>query len=131
MALNLCFTRAKIFLDTTDGVERRFQGNPALRPVPAPDWIKNTQTFKYGVADKSIIDLTPPAARGKKAAAVAESLGDSAPAFDPTNIGKNAALPPVPTEPVVADEVDNDGKPKFGGTNKPVHPKGMPQAKGK
>jgi len=61
--VQLYFTRAKIFLipgDDENG-ERRFTAQPSAgKPVPAPDWVRETATYKFGIKDKSIVDLTPP-----------------------------------------------------------------------
>ena len=68
----LFFKRAKIFMRNVDGKSARFVGyvNSGGSVTQAPDWVRETETFKHGVADKSIIDLTPPTAvpRGRKAA---------------------------------------------------------------
>jgi len=132
--LQLYFKRAKIFLDIHDGKEHRFQGNPAAEPVVSPDWVQNTLTFKLGIADKSIIDLTPPKrANAKKSAAEpATEVGES---FDPTNIGKNAADPKFLESITEARELVGvaaaaENKPAFGGVPAPTLPKGMPQRRG-
>ena len=70
--VTLFFKRAKIFMRNVDGKSARFVGyvNSGGSVTQAPDWVRETETFKHGVADKSIIDLTPPTAvpRGRKAA---------------------------------------------------------------
>ena len=59
--VQLYITRSKIFLavDKT-GAERRFTLGRGALPQSAPDWVRNTLTYEYGVKDKSIVDLTPP-----------------------------------------------------------------------
>jgi len=59
--LQLYVTRSKIFLglDKT-GTERRFILGRGTLPQAAPDWVRDTPTFKLSIKDKSIVDLTPP-----------------------------------------------------------------------
>ena len=66
--LNLYFKRAKIFLHTTeDGQALRYNAIiSANGPVAVPDWVKNTLTFRCGVKDSSVIDLTPPTIKPRK-----------------------------------------------------------------
>ena len=69
----LYFTRAKLFQHEVDGAVRRFTAVPSAgRPVQAPDWVRDTPTFKLGIKDGSITDLTP-------AAPVAETVVAAAP----------------------------------------------------
>ena len=66
----LYFTRAKLFLHEVDGAVRRFAATPSAgRPTNAPDWVRETDTYKLGIKDGSITDLTP--------AAPAEPGGDA------------------------------------------------------
>ena len=59
--LQLYVTRSKIFIALDEsGTERRFTLGRSTTPQAAPDWVRDTATFKYGVKDKSIVDLTPP-----------------------------------------------------------------------
>jgi hypothetical protein len=60
--LSLYFKRAKIFLHTSNtGHALRYNAIVSANgPVPVPDWVKETLTYKCGVKDSSIIDLTPP-----------------------------------------------------------------------
>ena len=86
MPLNLYVKRAKSFLLNTEDGERAltlYAGNTG--PQPAPDWIKQTLTFKLGVKDGSIIDLTAGHGRGRKNVAEVSPY-DAA----PQAIGKNA-----------------------------------------
>ena len=75
----LFFKRAKIFMRNVDGKSERYVGyvNSGGSVTQAPDWVRETETFKNGVADKSIVDLTPPAAnpRSRKAVEKREALG--------------------------------------------------------
>jgi hypothetical protein len=75
MALQLYFKRAKIFLHTNpDGVSKRYYATISARgPVVTPSWLSETLTFKHGINDGSIVDLTPPKPlpRSKKAAEAA------------------------------------------------------------
>jgi hypothetical protein len=90
--VQLYFTRAKIFLipgDDENG-ERRFTAQPSAgKPVPAPDWVRETATYKFGIKDRSIVDLTPPK-RSRKVEP------EEAPIIDP------------PVEPSDADDSDDD-----------------------
>lgn len=62
MALQLFFKRSKIFLANHGDRELRFQAPAGNVPVPAPNWVRKTIGYKLGVADGSIVDLTPPTA---------------------------------------------------------------------
>jgi hypothetical protein len=66
--LQLYFKRAKIFLYTTDaGQALRYNAIISTNgPVPVPDWVKQTLTYKCGLKDSSVIDLTPPTAKPRK-----------------------------------------------------------------
>lgn len=67
--LQLFFSRAKIFeLINSDDEHLRFVApiSSGGRPLAVPDWVKQTLTYKYGIADGSITDLTPPARRAPK-----------------------------------------------------------------
>ena len=101
MPLNLYVKRAKSFLLNTEDGERAvtlYAGNTG--PQPAPDWIKQTMTFKLGVKDGSIIDLTvPTTGHGRARKNVAEVSPYDA---KPQEIGKNAVAvldePPAPVK---------------------------------
>lgn len=61
--MTLYFKRAKSFVTTTnnDHGEKKYLGIPG--PTPAgnvPFWVAETTTFKLGIQDGSIINLTPP-----------------------------------------------------------------------
>jgi hypothetical protein len=61
--LQLYFKRAKIFLHNVDGMALRYNAVvSSTGAAPVPDWVKHTLTYKWGIKDKSIIDLTPPSA---------------------------------------------------------------------
>ena len=66
--LNLYFKRAKIFLHTTeDGQALRYNAIISTNgPVAVPDWVKETLTYRCGLKDQSVIDLTPPTAKPRK-----------------------------------------------------------------
>ena len=123
MALQLFVKRAKIFTLTVDGVEKRCQinPNPGAGAQVAPDWIADTLTFKLGIKDKSIIDMTPPKRSASKHAAPAIDVAEQvSKATDPTNIGIDAvaalAKPDETPEPELA---------AFGGSKGPAKPKGL------
>ena len=73
--LNLYFKRAKIFLHTTkEGHALRYNAIvSASGPVPVPNWVKETLTYKCGVKDKSILDLSPVAHKPAQAEIDAEA----------------------------------------------------------
>jgi len=73
--LNLYFKRAKIFLHTTkEGHALRYNAIvSASGPVPVPSWVKETLTYKCGVKDKSILDLSPVAHKPAQAEIDAEA----------------------------------------------------------
>lgn len=58
----LYLNRSKIFIDVSTGAERRvaLTRTAGGKPVGAPDWVCSTDTYKLGVKDGSIVDLTPP-----------------------------------------------------------------------
>jgi hypothetical protein len=121
--LNLYFKRAKIFLLNTGDKEERFQANITNNgPIAVPDWVKSTLTYKHGVADKSILDLTPPT-RKKTAPAEEEAPGASY-AAGVAAVGKNAADPIAATATAVLDEPKAD-KPAFGNEVKQKAPAGL------
>ena len=66
--LQLYFKRAKIFLHTTeDGQALRYNAIISTNgPVAVPDWVRQTLTYKCGLKDASVIDLTPPTAKPRK-----------------------------------------------------------------
>jgi len=55
--------RSKIFNCDVDGAARTVAlGRTSNgKPVAAPEWIVETATYKLGIKDGSIVDLTPPA----------------------------------------------------------------------
>ena len=62
--LQLYFKRSKIFLHNIDGLALRYNAIVSTNgAAPVPDWVKHTLTYKWGIKDKSIIDLTPPSAQ--------------------------------------------------------------------
>lgn len=121
--LNLYFKRAKIFLLNTGDKEERFQANITNNgPIPVPDWVKSTLTYKHGIADQSILDLTAPSR--KKAAVVEAELPGASYAAGVASIGKNAADPITATATAVLDEPKAD-KPAFGNEVKQKAPAGL------
>lgn len=104
---SLFFKRAKIFLLEKDGVNLRYNaivsgGNP----VPVPDWVCSTLTYKHGIADNSIIDLTPP---GRKKTEAQQKAEEAASANSADNVtGKDGADIPTPAVEPTADDEDGD-----------------------
>ena len=72
--MQLFFKRAKIFLYTSPkGESMRYVGTvnaAGTTDARVPDWVRETETYRAGIADKSIIDLTPPPTRRHKAAPI-------------------------------------------------------------
>jgi hypothetical protein len=124
MALQLYFKRSKVFYATVNGVEQRFQGNASNSPVLVPDWVVETLTYKHGVKDKSIIDLTPPK---RAAVAVKADVVDGAPYAEPAAVGVDAvaALEEPASEVEAADEEEPILAASFGGSKGPARPKGL------
>lgn len=65
--MQLLIKRAKIFMLDN----KRFVAGPSGLPVPVPSWVAETGTYKNGIADKSIINLTE-RAREQEAVVAAE-----------------------------------------------------------
>ncbi len=64
MPMTLVFKRAKSFVHVASGPHggsKKFlaQAGPA-NPVPVPFWVAETATYKQGIKDGSIVNLTPP-----------------------------------------------------------------------
>jgi hypothetical protein len=57
--MTLYFKRAKCFVHSDEGT-KKFLAQPGPNPQPVPFWVAQTATFKQGIKDKSIINLTPP-----------------------------------------------------------------------
>jgi hypothetical protein len=65
MAQEMYFKRAKIFMRNHDDGEQRYVSSVNANGTTTknvPDWVLETPTYKMGVKDKSIINLTPPKA---------------------------------------------------------------------
>ncbi len=59
--MQLLFKRAKIFMLEKDNQNLRFSSGPG-GPVPTPSWVVETGTYKNGIKDGSIVNLTVRAA---------------------------------------------------------------------
>ena len=102
--LQLYVKRAKIFMDGDSGKERRCTLPMAKGPQPAPDWVRHASGFKEGLADGSIIDLTPPTV----AAAVEETENDGANQVEEeAKAAKVSAKARTPKGTVTASVVNN------------------------
>ena len=115
MAMSLHFKRAKSFVAVVDGGTRKFLAQPGYVAQTVPGWVADTETFKRGVEDGSIVNLTPPALMPGYKAPKAE------PAPEPSaeEVAMDAAEPDV--------EQTEMPKAPFGiNTDKPVSaPKGV------
>jgi hypothetical protein len=60
MAMSLHFKKAKAFVATVDGGTRKFLAQPGFVAQTVPDWVADTATFRQGIKDGSIVNLTPP-----------------------------------------------------------------------
>ncbi len=62
MPMTLYFKRAKAFV--LPGADKqgtkKFLAQPGPSPQPVPFWVSKTATFEHGIADGSIVNLTPP-----------------------------------------------------------------------
>lgn len=59
--MTLWFKRAKAFTAVVNNGTRKFLAQPSNMPQHGvPFWVADTQTFKHGIADESIVNLTPP-----------------------------------------------------------------------
>ena len=120
--LQLYFKRAKSFLLNTEAGELAFNATISGNgPVPVPDWVKETLTYKHGVRDKSIIDLTPPTAKAGKPTDPGVS---QYPAAQP-EVGKNAAVIPEEQEPELVA-----AGPAFGNSQQAKPAKGRMESSG-
>ena len=59
--MSLHFKRAKSFTATVDGGTRKFLAQPGFVAQQVPFWVADTATFRQGIKDGSIVNLTPPA----------------------------------------------------------------------
>ena len=117
--LNLYFKRAKIFLHTTEaGQALRYNAIVSTSgPVPVPDWVKETLTYKCGVKDQSVIDLTPPTIKPRSQAEIdAEAqafvVGSSGGATKDAAVMAAADEPESVVEDVVEEEESTEKKAK-------------------
>ncbi len=60
MPMTLYFKRAKNFVQSDDNGTKKFLAQPGPSPQPVPFWVADTATFKQGIKDLSIVNLTPP-----------------------------------------------------------------------
>lgn len=74
MPMTLYFKRAKNFVQSDDNGTKKFLAQPSPNPESrVPFWVADTPTYKQGIKDGSIINLTPPAQMpGYKAEPVVE-----------------------------------------------------------
>lgn len=60
MAMTLYCKRAKCFVQSDEAGTKKFLLQAGPSPQPVPNWVADTPTFKQGVKDGSIVNLTPP-----------------------------------------------------------------------
>lgn len=62
MPMQLYFKSAKCFVQPSDNDRgtKKFLAQPANGPQAVPFWVAETPTFKRGIEDGSIVNLTPP-----------------------------------------------------------------------
>ena len=83
--MSLHFKRAKSFTATVDGGTRKFLAQPGFVAQQVPFWVADTATFRQGIKDGSIVNLTPPALMpGYKAPKKADHEPDLEADDDPT-----------------------------------------------
>ena len=85
MPMTLWFKRAKSFVEPSenDRGTKKFLAQPGPSPQPVPFWVANTPTFKMGIKDGSIVNLTPPEQMpGYKAPKPADPEVDDTPTND-------------------------------------------------
>lgn len=115
--MTLYCTRAKSFVTSGDRGTKQFLLQPGPHPQPVPFWVAETPTFLHGIADKSIINLTPPEQMpGYKPVRVVEEPEDAA--------GDNAneeGSEPTP-EPDDAEQTEAPQAPFGGQPMTPVSP---------
>jgi hypothetical protein len=105
--MQLFFKRAKIFMLNQKGVSLRYVGTVSSAGTAdsrVPDWVRETETFKAGVADGSIIDLTPQPAR-RREAREHKALG-----HDPLKEAKVVDTPVSVDETLSASEGDDSAE---------------------
>jgi hypothetical protein len=110
--IRLFFRRTKLFLGSIDGAEVRYQGAPSGTGKPdhrVPVWVRGTLTYKHGIADGSIIDLSPAAAQATGLEADVSQGYANQPA-----IGKDASIIPDAVDEDDEDEDEADAKPAGG-----------------
>lgn len=105
--LQLYFKRSKIFLADREGMSLRYYAVPSgpNGSASVPNWVRETLTYKHGIADKSIIDLTPPTDKPTKKELKAEELATTV--AGAAGGGKNAALE-IEDKPKEAEQADED-----------------------
>ena len=117
----LFFKRAKIFLSTKPGGESlRYSAVVTTgAPPKVPDWVRETDTYRHGIADGSIIDLTPPVRhRGAKQVKAKEAA--------PSPVEVEDEAPAAAEEPVVEELAEEKEKPPFGNAQPKNPARGFP-----
>lgn len=129
-SLQLYIKRTKTFIQQTDSGERHVTVSVANKPQAVPAWVRSTRTYVLGVADGSIVDLTPLSATNA-AAELTETVVEQP--FDPAQAGVNLADPAVverlKENAVAAAEAEAEAELEpaaaFGGSKGPARPKGL------
>jgi len=95
--MTLYFKRAKNFVQSDDAGTKKFLAQPGPTPQNVPFWVANTPTFKQGIKDGSIVNLTPPEQMpGYKPAPAAVLVEEEPEAPVAPDEGEQTAVPQAP-----------------------------------
>jgi hypothetical protein len=103
MPMTLYFKRAKNFVQSDDAGTKKFLAQPGPTPQNVPFWVAATPTFKQGIKDGSIVNLTPP---------------EQMPGYKPAPVAViEEEEPEAPDAPAATDEEEQTAVPQapFGG----------------
>jgi hypothetical protein len=103
MPMTLYIKRAKSFVQdpTNDRGTKKFLAQPGPTPQPVPFWVAETETFRRGILDESIINLTPPHLMPGYKHPTAEELKEEL---------KEVEVEEKPKEPIKTEEEDPEAQ---------------------